>query len=44
VIVIEDHNRDIEAILAGDLYHHLTSHGYRLHSWPVPSLIFHRPR
>jgi FkbM family methyltransferase len=44
VIVVEDHNRDIEAILEGELYNLLTSHGYRLHSWPVPSLIFHRPR
>lgn len=42
VIVIEDHTHDIEAILEGEIYRHLTARGYRLHSWRVPSLIFHR--
>lgn len=40
VIIIEEHDRDIEAILAGDIYAHLTSRGYRLWSWHAPSLVF----
>lgn len=44
VIVVEEHASDIGAILAGELYRHLSTHGYRLHAWLAPSLIFHHPR
>ena len=44
VIVVEDHARDIETILAGELYDLLASRGYRLHAWTAPSLVFQRQR
>lgn len=40
VIVVEEHDGDIESILHGEMYAHLRSRGYRLHAWHVPSLIF----
>jgi FkbM family methyltransferase len=43
VIIIEDHDGDIESILRGEMYAHLRSRGYRLHAWHAPSLIFRLP-
>ncbi|MFM7107001.1 MAG: FkbM family methyltransferase [Planctomycetaceae bacterium] len=43
VIVIEEHDGDIESILRGEMYAHLRSRGYRLHAWHAPSLIFRLP-
>jgi len=40
IIVIEEHSKDIEAILQGRIYRTLKARGYRLHSWVHLSLIF----
>lgn len=42
VIIIEEHQQDIESILRGELYAYLRSNGYVLHSWMHLSLIFKR--
>lgn len=42
VIVIEEHQQEIEGILVGQLYAYLKSNGYVLHSWMHLSLIFKR--
>lgn len=42
VIVVEESDRDMESILRGEMHAHLHRHGYRLHAWYAPSLIFRR--
>ncbi len=42
VVIVEESDRDIEAILRGEMYAYLHGHDYRLHAWYAPSLIFRR--
>ena len=42
VIIVEESDRDIDAILRGEMYAYLHGRDYRLHAWYAPSLIFRR--
>mgnify|MGYP006290256797 CR=1 FL=1 len=42
IIIIETQEKEIEAIVSGDIYQYLKASGYRLRSWMHLSLLFVR--
>jgi FkbM family methyltransferase len=40
VLVVEDHSRTIDQVLAGEIHGFLAATGYRLHAWVKPSLVY----
>ena len=43
IIIVEDHHRDIDAVVETDIYRLLRDHSYYLRSWAFYSLIFLLP-